>query len=89
MKTIWKYPIHITDEIRLEMPMGATVLDVQMQGSSLCLWALVDTHKPLETRRFRIFGTGNPFDLDDEWAWGFIATVQVSPFVWHIFETLE
>lgn len=86
MKTIWKYPIHVTDEIRLEMPMGSTVLDIQVQNNSLCLWALIDTTIPLETRRFRIFGTGNPFDLGDEWSCEFIATVQMPPFVWHIFE---
>ena len=42
MKTIWKYPLRIRDWVRLEMPRGAEILCVQVQGLTPCLWALVD-----------------------------------------------
>jgi len=87
MKTIWKYPVLIMDEIWVYMPMGAEILDVQEQQGNICLWALVDTDKPLVKRKFRVFGTGKPVDLDyDELTWEFIATVQNKHVVWHIFE---
>jgi len=87
VKTIWKYPVVVMDEIWVYMPIGAEILDVQEQQDSICLWALVDSNEPLIKRKFRIFGTGRPVDLDDdEQTWKFIATVQSTPFVWHIFE---
>jgi hypothetical protein len=43
----------------LDMPDGASVLSVQEQRGSLVMWALVDTDKPMEKRRFAIYGTGH------------------------------
>ena len=60
MKTIHKFPLKIQDTIELELPKGAKILDVQTQDGNAMLWALVDTTRPKETRRFRLFGTGQP-----------------------------
>lgn len=94
MKKIYKYPLELTDFQEVDMPEGAEILSVQTQyapfGSPLkehlCMWAMVDTDKPVQTRRIRIFGTGNPMTYEHELK--FIDTVQMSnhALVWHVFE---
>jgi hypothetical protein len=86
METIWKYEFYVRDMFDLHIPFGGTILDVQVQGNTPFMWVLVDTNQPLVRRRFRIFGTGNPFDLDNDYGWGYVGTFQVPPFVWHLFE---
>lgn len=85
MITIWKYSLKLDDKVKLEMPKGAQILTVQMQGITPYLWALVDTESKKEERTFFIFGTGtsNPrlgFELN------YIGTFQERFFVWHVFE---
>jgi hypothetical protein len=58
MNRIYKYPIPINDEIVIVMPKGAKVLTVQIQKSQPFIWALVDTEKEPEERRFYLYGTG-------------------------------
>lgn len=85
---IWKYKLKITDRQSIDMPKGAKVLDVQMQGDTCCLWALCDEEKEsidTETIRIVIYGTGNP--IPDE-PGEYISTFQVhgGKFVFHAFE---
>ena len=61
MKSIWKFPVEVTDEQSVKMPVGAQALSVQVQGGQVCLWALVDTEAETEERLVQIFGTGHPF----------------------------
>ena len=64
-KTIWKFPLEITDEQSVEMPKGAQLLSVAMQGGSdCCLWALVDPSDIRESRKVNIYGTGHPLPDD-------------------------
>ena len=60
-KTIWKFPLDVTDETECVMPVGSELLTVQTQGDTLCVWALVDPDPKAKTesRSFRIFGTGH------------------------------
>jgi hypothetical protein len=62
MSTVWKYPLpdDWRDTFDLDMPAGAQVLAVQVQHGHPCIWALVDPSASLETRLFRIAGTGHP-----------------------------
>ena len=61
MKTVWKFPVQIDDRVNVRLPMGATILTVDMQGDQLCLWALVDPDASLnKVRTLRIAGTGHP-----------------------------
>jgi hypothetical protein len=89
MKTIWKYEIPITDEPAIKVIAGANLINLQAQNDKIFAWVLVDSGiKIQETKRFRIFGTGNPVDSLDELE--FYTTVQTqSPdgfvFIWHIF----
>jgi hypothetical protein len=87
MKTIYKYPIEITDEQTVSMPTGAQILSAQMQGTQLCIWALVEVGNVNCNRRVRIFGTGNTVKLDGNWK--FVDSVQERIFVWHVFVESE
>jgi len=62
MKRIYKYPLELTDTQFVELPLGAEILTVQMQGDRLCLWAMVNTLPEAikKNRRIEIIGTGNP-----------------------------
>lgn len=74
-RTVWKYPFSLLqDEFRLEMPKGARVLHVDIQGigggtghPQPCMWVEVDLNNAAdestyETKTFRIVGTGHPFE---------------------------
>lgn len=82
MKTIWKFPIRLTDEQLVTMPRDSAALSCQMQDGQLCLWAFVESDAPMETRTVRIVGTGHPLDEGGE---QFIDTVQDGRLVWHVF----
>jgi hypothetical protein len=87
MRTIWKYDLIPNDENRIliEMPTGAKVLTVQVQGDSVCLWALVDTEMGKGTRIFEIYGTGHPVSTYQK---RYIGTFQMEggTLVFHVFE---
>ena len=82
--TIWKFELLVTDHAEVEMPHGATLLDVQATSSPafLQLWAVIDPTAPKEPRRFEIRGTGHPLGKVGP----HIATVQTRGLVWHVFE---
>jgi hypothetical protein len=85
VKTIWKFPLESVDEQTVEMPEGAWILTVQMQGSVPCLWAVVHPEARLTPRRILIHGTGRP-PLDR--LGRYIGTVQMldGSRVFHVFE---
>lgn len=83
MKSIWKFPVQIEDEFMVEMPRDTQILTVQMQGYDPFMWGIIDTMAEKIERRFRIFGTGRPFESSGE----YIGTFQDGDFVWHLFET--
>jgi len=88
MKTIWKFPLELTDRQTIKMPIDAQILSVQSQGNVICLWAIVDEcdGNRLVPRTFFIAGTGNPLPCNPK-SMAFIGTVQIVPFVWHVFES--
>lgn len=83
MKTIWKF--QLLKEINM-IPVyeGAKVIHVGEQNGVICIWMLLDPHPSLnmETRCFRLLGTG--WSISDEST--YLGTVQLKPWVWHIFE---
>ncbi|WLJ71153.1 hypothetical protein [Sphingomonas phage Carli] len=90
MRTIHKFPFKVNDTVTLEMPRGAMILKVGKEASSivngnLCLWAMVDTEKPLERRALFVRGTGHP--LPEERS-RYIDMVQDGLLVWHILEPI-
>lgn len=86
-RTVYKYPLMITDRQSIAMPTGAEILSVGIdpQGN-LCLWVLVDpTLGPLQMNPFivHVIGTGNR--IPDAHMLKFVGSVTMSPFVWHVF----
>lgn len=83
MKTIYKYPLEITDCQSIRMSKGAEILSVADQYGIVCVWALVDPAANLEDRMFYIFGTGLP--VNEVIPMKFLGSIQQSVFVWHVF----
>jgi hypothetical protein len=85
MTTVWKYNIAIDDYQQFAMPSGAQPLCVQMQGSFAQLWALVDPDAQVETRYFRLAGTGHQIDDTNP---RYIGSFQMNNgvFIFHLFE---
>ena len=83
MKTIWKFPLQVTDEQSVMMPAGSQPLTVQIQGEQVCLWALVNPDAEKEDRTVQIFGTGHPVKV----AGDYISTFQMrgGALVFHAF----
>lgn len=84
MKTIYKYPLAMTDYVEMALPQGAEVLCVGMQGDQAFLWAVVYTGRPLRFRRFRVYGTGHTVQESDD-ARTYVGTVHIRGFVFHVF----
>ena len=81
---IHKFPLAIEDVQVVKLPAVHTILSVQDQRGTLCLWVILDDTKPSEHPvRIRIVGTGHPFP--DYLKWAFVDTVQQDGFVWHVF----
>jgi len=64
MEAIWKFEIITTDSLRVEIPLGAKILTVQVQNGIPCLWCLVDVEKEKVSREIRVIGTGQPIESD-------------------------
>lgn len=88
-KQIYKYKLKTAVNQTLNLPIGAEILCVQMQGENMCLWALVDPNADIEERIIEIYGTGHPINYDMGISRKYISTVQVNQYlVFHIFEYL-
>lgn len=85
MKTIYKYPVPLTDDFTLDLPKGAKVLTVQMQHGEPQLWVLVDPENYTVKRSFRLVGTGHSVPTVGIW---YINTFQLDngSVVFHLFE---
>jgi hypothetical protein len=62
MKTVYKYDIPVVDRFQLELPTGAELLCVRVQGEKACLWACVESTRDAQTRTFIVRGTGQPIE---------------------------
>jgi len=85
-KTIWKFPLAITDRQVLPMPPGAKILSVAPQAGILTLWAEVQPDLTPTSRRVTIVGTGNPIPAHPG---EFVGTAVMPPFVWHVYVDRE
>jgi len=86
MATVYKYPFRIDDDVSIAMPVGAKILLVDVQNGIPTIWAQVPPQAVMSLRRFRVIGTGHPFDPD---RLTHVASFQQPPFVWHLFEHVE
>lgn len=64
MRTVWKFPINVTDTFSFPLPAGHRVVHVGLQGGRPHMWVEVDTDQPDVERSFYVVGTGNPIPED-------------------------
>lgn len=96
MRTIWKFPLEITDFQQIEVPENSSMLSVAFQdrhptyplagGKQLCLWVQVDTDRPMRKRGIYVVGTGNP--MPDVIAQFIGTALDPRGFVWHVYAGL-
>jgi hypothetical protein len=85
MKTIWKYPLEVTEFQDVKVPIGSKTLSVIMQKGTPTLYCLVNPEENrMESLTVRIIGTGHTHcDILGE----FIGTITElnDRLVWHVF----
>lgn len=86
MKSIWKFPLAVTDEQTVALPKGAEILCVQTQDGIPCLWTLVTTGAAQEDVRIFTYGTGHNV-MPRHGAKNYIGTYQLEggSLVFHLF----
>lgn len=77
-KVVYKYSLRH----RVEMPIGAQILTIQMQDNQPMIWALVDPNAQFELRHFEAVSTGYSVGNGLQ----YIGTYFEGQFVWHVFE---
>jgi hypothetical protein len=89
VRTIWKFPAPIDNEVVIHMPKGAKVLCVQMQHGDPCLWAEVDSEAEVEPMRFFWRGTGHSVEFP--FLVGYVGTVQMmdGTLVFHLYKKID
>lgn len=92
MAKVYKYDVPMAEVVTLELPEGARVLTVKMQGDHPKLWALVDPSQRLVTREFLLVGTGQEIahpDTDAE-ALPYLGSFQPGHgLIFHLFELVD
>lgn len=86
---VWKYAL--PDAVNhIQLPKGAQVLGIHMQGNDMCLWAMHDEDNQLllEERMFVIVGTGRILNVPDEVVCTYIGSLYTEKqiYVFHVFE---
>ncbi len=87
MKVIFKYEI-LGRGTPVVMPADAKIVHVGQQDDRLMIWAehiCPDENTTALSRIFDVFGTGQSIPDTAE----YLGTFFDSPFVWHLYETLE
>jgi hypothetical protein len=88
MKRIHKYPFTIEDDVIVHLPLNAQIISIQLQGDIPCVWAVVNPlEEYIETKQFKVFGTGHPMPDTILRTHEFRSTLQLSNgLVFHVFE---
>jgi len=91
-RKIYKYELDLdkmalegTDRQTIPMPLTALLEHIGVQNGKICLWAEVNTEYMKGNRTFCVIGTGYIIP-DDVKSYDYKATIQMPPFVWHIYE---
>lgn len=89
MKTIYKYPIKMTDaEQIIKMPKGSDVVTFVNKIDGIFLYAVVDTDATeMEKRKFFVCGTGWPIRCD---AYKYIGSILLTEYeIYHLIEAID
>jgi hypothetical protein len=86
MRTVFKYPIPATGDVRIELPMNAKLVLCDTQGASFnpVLWFEIERDNDHEMRTFRVFGTGH--DIPDGYEHMGSVNHEMTGLVWHVYE---
>ena len=89
MKSIFKYPLAVTDYQVLKLPLESKLLCVQVQIRIPCLWAMVDKNQDEhESIVIRTIGTGHDIR---EYPGEYLGTYQIEggALVFHVFASVS
>jgi hypothetical protein len=83
MRTIYKYPLEITGEQKIQMPEGARLRHVGLDTTDTpCVWAEVETNNPTWPVTIYLSGTGRPLH---NYARNYVGSFVERSLVWHIY----
>lgn len=97
MLTVFKTQLEITDEQKVELQQGSSIVKIDVQDGQLTLWYLCDPERELVEETFYVVGTGQ--QLPDTFPGIYIDTVEMhhfeedpdgqgglgQSFIWHVF----
>lgn len=84
MQTICKYPLDLTDQQTIELPIIREILDVQFQNGVACIWVKLESDDEVkELVTINTYGTGHLIPRIEQ---KYIGTYQDGNFVFHVFE---
>ena len=87
MYEIWKFPLKVERETKIEMSEGAHILCVQLQHGTPHIWAVVRPYpkEPKKVYTFHTYGTGHPMSAVEANR-AYVGTYQLEDgTVWHVF----
>jgi hypothetical protein len=86
MKTIYKYPLDVTDQQGLKLPWNSKILSVAEQNNQIVLYALVNTSEE-RIEQWLIFMRGTGHDAEDMENTRFLGTVKLrnGSLMFHVF----
>jgi hypothetical protein len=89
MITVYRYILQPTNNSVVAMPEGAEILQVARWKQKDCIWALVDTDKPLVPRVFHVLASGSTADFPSyklHYIGSFVTDPDIE--IYHLFEVL-
>lgn len=86
-RSIYKYPLQVTDSQIINLPIDYKILTVQEQNGIPCMWGMVDYKNQALPVEFVTYGTGHPVERT---GLEYISTYQLpSGLVFHVFKQLN
>lgn len=88
MKTIWRFPLNLAEQMPVRMPLGTRILHAALNADGVpCLWAEVESEAPTHVRQMSSFGTGGwlPPDRGPHLA-TFLTDVDGDEYVFHLYD---
>lgn len=85
MKSIWKYPLHLTDSQYFEIPAGAKPLCIHLQKGTPTVWFEVNLANSKKSREILIIGTGRMISQIERFTYLGSFLTNEDDFVWHVY----
>ena len=87
-RRIFKYTLSMRSVTDIQMRLNSEILDVQLQDSLVCIWAISKDTEQRELRKITVFGTGIEIPENVAQSLDYIGTVQHGMNVIHVFEEI-